>query len=397
MPLFIGGKQEKENNMALSIYDLSWQPQGAGTMSTPKQSGIYDRLLSPQEYDELPKGSKVEFNNYMDYVSRFQQEQKKKNKYGTTGTTRVPQGGTYYTTGMPENLQTIGARLGGGKTLGGSAIPEYRVRKDLRGRLSYEPVGSGVMRTMEGEVIPRSIEATQSQAQLDTIIPTIEAETAGQLATKQAKALTANAAIEDLQSGMTARRQAQQRIEQGQQRIGIAQEGLDLRNKQYETRLSDKEYIEAVKQENRQANIKLYETLRNARDEWKSDYDMERLRSLGQIPGTEEAKKKALQELDLYRSKAQVNLENAQTMEEKKFQNKMLSDLQTQIFWYEKELSKTLPLGTRRNTTALEQGKTQVENQKEKTQSQPPFPGAFWSEKRQRWWIKNQDGSIKWL
>jgi hypothetical protein len=198
----------------------------------------------------------------------------------------------------------------------------------------------------------------------------MEAESLEGLLTKQRKALEARRGMKAEQYlagktpkelyGTTKEGQAAQRIEQAGQRIEIGKSALDLKWAQYD-KLPAQEKLEAIRNENRAANIKLRESLKTARDEWKADYDMQKLEKLGKIPGTEAAKRAQLEELEFYKRKAQVRLDNAKTLAEEKFHRDVIDRLEDQKFWYDKEMARTLPFGAERDVEKLTAGREAIQ------------------------------------
>ncbi len=345
-----------------NIYDLSFNSYGAGTVDTPKRFSIFDRLLAPEEWENLGPGEKLVFDNYMDYVNQFKQVQKSKRREWTPGTRRVPQGGSFVGSGGGTKVSTRGA----GATA--SRLPRAKTHIGLSGGVSFEPTGG--RRTLSGEYIPKSLEDIEQSLQLQTAIPGMEAESLEGLLTKQRKALEARRGMKAEQYlagktpkelyGTTKEGQAAQRIEQAGQRIEIGKSALDLKWAQYD-KLPAQEKLEAIRNENRAANIKLRESLKTARDEWKADYDMQKLEKLGKIPGTEAAKRAQLEELEFYKRKAQVRLDNAKTLAEEKFHRDVIDRLEDQKFWYDKEMARTLPFGAERDVEKLTAGREAIQ------------------------------------
>jgi len=402
----------KENDMG--IYDMGY--------NTNQYSKIFDRLYSPDEFNNLPSGQKVDFQNYMDYVTQYQ-KRKRMARPNQSGTQRIPQGGVLQIGGGGSAVKsgTIGRAVSRGSAASGSKIPPYRIEKDISGNIRYVPVG-GTHKTIGGEAIPQTLEAQQQGLALGTAIPTMEAESATQLATKEALALKAQRAkgVEEYLAEKTPeeqykesiRGQAAQRIEQAGQRIGISTKGMELKWKQYD-KLPAKERLEKIRHDNRADNIELREILRGKRDKLKAGYDIDKLIAIGKVAGTDQAKAEDSRILERERAKAVIKLEEATSKEDRAFQLYMIKHLDKKIYNNEKVLGQVLPFGAERDTKKLEADIARLEEEKkalmdERTQptqsqgkveqsNQPPEEGAYWSEKQGKWWKRNADGTIKWF
>ncbi|MDD5485937.1 MAG: hypothetical protein PHW65_00020 [Dehalococcoidales bacterium] len=354
-----------------------------------KPSNPYYRLLSPAEYDGLPEESKYEFDSYMDYVRKF-------NKINVLKKNHVPQGGgPFYGRGFSSPSSKTGAS--GGVEKGATKIPDYRKSTDIFGNVSFLPSGD-IRQTITGRIVPQSLESAKTAIDLRSYLPKMELESELDIATKEAQIAEQRALKKAPKAKLAEEKSELDKIkaEQGQQKIDISKATLVLRNKSYQSRLSDAEYKEAIKQENRHANIILTDQLRQGRDEQRMAYDWDRLLAKGEIPGTPEAIDKDLRELNEFRNKALINLDNATTLEDKKFHNRTLEAIEDKLFWFEKERYRILPFGAERDEASLEEGQMKAEQEKESLRTARPTPDSYWSEKQKRWWRKDKNGNIQW-
>jgi len=217
----------------MSIYNLTYRNSSPGTSGgfNTTYSSIFDRLYSPEEFDNLPSGQKTAFQNYMDYVTQFQKQKRISDNSQSRGTQRVPQGGSWSVAGAGTPISTSGSSK---QTATASKMPSYKIHRDISGNVSYEPVG-GTRRTITGEIIPQTLESVQSGLQLGTAIPTMEAQSELNLQKLQAELAQARAAEKSPKALMEQQRVAQRDValQQTALRTQLAQQKEDNLNKRF--------------------------------------------------------------------------------------------------------------------------------------------------------------------
>jgi chorismate mutase len=156
--------------MAYNMYQFSNRIPGGvyGTNQSMTSTGIdiFQRMLSPEEWQELPGGQRMEFQGYMDYVNKFQKQQRQRQRMDS----RTPQGGMLQFAGGGSPSATI--RVGGASG-GAGGIPKYKTVTDIRGNTTFQPVGG--KRDIGGEYIPTSLEDVQDAEQLKYAVPKMQA------------------------------------------------------------------------------------------------------------------------------------------------------------------------------------------------------------------------------
>jgi hypothetical protein len=279
-----------------------------------------DRLYSPDEFQELPGGVQLGFNGYMDYVNKFQYEQKKRQREGTPGTQRVNQGGgSFGAVGQPITYGRSGSGgTGGATSKGGSAIPRYRTKTDIRGNVTFEPTGG--KRTIDGEYIPTSLEDVQNVESLRYAVPTIQANT-------EANYLTAanNLAVQKTYASQNKAQMAQERLrQQGQgvdqrgQMIDIAQQKADQTNQRFYDGLDAKTKLVQLSSDLRKGLIERTYELKGMNDSDREQFRFFVENAKGNIPNTPESIAKNREYAQRAMQITDNAFKNAITMEDKK-------------------------------------------------------------------------------
>jgi len=243
---------------------------------------IWKRLLSPDEFEDIGSGERMMFNSYMDYVNQFGAQKKRSEKlarqgYGDPGTQRVPQGGVLQIEGaLPASKQTIGAKMAKAGTNG---IPEYRIHKDIRGGVSYEPVGVETHRGMGGEAIPGSIEDIQARATLKykynipKIEKDIQVESELESLTKQAALAQEKAALKSPKALIAEQQQAVREMKLGfeERKVVISEQREERMKSQYFRSQNWREANAITEREFRRDQFELTAKINQARDKFNAD------------------------------------------------------------------------------------------------------------------------------
>ncbi len=389
----------------MSIYDLPYRTDtpGGGTANMPETFDMFKRLLSPEEYDQLGQGNKMMFDNYMDYVGQFQKIQKLQNRGQSTGTQRVPQGGSWSVAGAGTPISTASNRQGA-TTKGGYAIPRYRTKTDITGKTIFVPIGQ--KQTMEGEYIPQSLEDVKSAEELQYAVPKIQTEAELDLVTKQAALAQAKAARRSPKAAMEEQRVMQRDValQQTERRTALAEKHADDVNKRFFKAQDFREATLTLQNDLRKSQMELAAKLNTDRDKLKADerQALEEVKNINRVAqNKEQAKQSLANAIAVLNARAKI-----ETDQKKQDRYNDLIDMLTkqETTWdlfkfknpYEYQQAKDefdqAQSGMRGRITS------QMQNYAPQSQNEtPPEEGAYWSEKQQKWWKQNPDGSIKWF
>lgn len=250
---------------------------------------IFTRLLSPDEFDQLPPGgAKASMNGYMDYVREFQRQQKQLQQRGNAGTQRVNQGGLWSVAAAGTPMTTTGGRQGA-VTKGGAAIPDYRIHTTMGGKPVLEARGG--RRTIEGEYIPTNLDELQEEEQLKYAIPKIREQAELDYLTTKAARVGKQGEIDYPKRLEAAEKmaQGQERIRQGSMRIDIAQQRADQVNKRYYDGLNVKVRQATLDRDLKKGLLERTYELKGINDSEKEDLRIARDYLIGNVPGSPQA------------------------------------------------------------------------------------------------------------
>lgn len=337
---------------------------------------LYDRLLSPSEWDKIDESVKKRFGGqgYMGYLNSFQQrknlfEQREKSF-------QKAQEGTYE---IPEYRMSLGgtppaSKRGIIKEMGG--VPEYRIRKDIRGNVTYEPIGGGVRRGLGGEVIPESLETKQTAEELRYAIPSTEEETLGNYLMKKAKRVTAAGTIALPKSEIEAAKlaQAQQRINQSQERVNITKDRLTQQYKIFEERYGNQKALLQLSHDLRQKSIQLREDLRTDREEDQQAFQWNITQAKGELMDTPESTQKAAQYVARAIKIASATADIKAKAQDKEYNQNLLKDLEDQLARL--EIKQTESMYSKQYEPLITRTKQKIQSQQKSmaTEKTPSYP-----------------------
>jgi hypothetical protein len=236
-----------------------------------KDPKYWSRLLSPDEFDRMSISDKSNFQNYMDYVNKFNSRKKSLSDAGTPGTTRVSQGGIAM--GIGGGGKAI--KVGGSADTSASGAPRYKTVTDIRGNVKFVPIGGKT--TLTGEYIPTTLDEVRAAEEQRFLIPSIEEETLSDFLGKKAKRMELEGLVElpKAQRESIKLQQAQERVEQGAQRIEVSKDKLKQQYDMFKERNGHQETLLKMAHDLRVESLNISDDLKTKNEGLKQQYRKE--------------------------------------------------------------------------------------------------------------------------
>lgn len=274
------------------------------------QFDIFQRLLSPEEWLELTAGQRASFQNYMDYVNQQQKHQRQQQRMNP----RTSAGGVaqFAGGGGAGTTTRFGTRGGTG------GIPKYRTVTDIRGNVSFQPVGG--KRDIGGDYIPKALEDVQDVEGLRYAIPKMQEQSALDFLNVKVKRVAAQEDIAMPKREMERRRlaQYQQGIEQRGRALDIAQQRTDQINQRFYDGLSAKEKLARLNSDLRKGLMERTYELKGVNDNDREEFKLYADYVKGNVPNTPESIAKNREYAERAMAIADNAFDNAVKMEDKK-------------------------------------------------------------------------------
>ena len=306
------------NNYDRGQFGVAGGYMGTGVELQPEIEKVYQRLLSPAEWEQQDQQVTSAFGGYMNYVNAFTSRQRSK-KAGKSaflsakaGTFEPQMSGVSW--GAPTS--TRGRIPTAGKS--GVAIPKTTIHRDISGRPTQEIAGGGVRRSVSGQVIPQTAEQYGEQIQLDRAIPTAKLESDIDFLGKVAKVkeLKSTAIFDKRREALIKAQQAATRLQQQADAEAGKTTRLTTTEKGKSERQAQQQKNMLAREKERQANKKDLKDISQTYDldklGVKDNYDRIKLLVQGKIVGSKQEVSKRLSdindEISILRTKQKMDI-----------------------------------------------------------------------------------------